>query len=98
MLQAAMLKPGEFIRDLIKAEPGRTVTAHGWVKTRRDSKGVHFVQLGDGSSFKDLQVVFPSESFNAEALEQVTTGACVAITGRARGVARRRTARRAARE
>ena len=81
MLPAAMLKPGEFIRDLIKAEPGRTVTAHGWVKTRRDSKGVHFVQLGDGSSFKDLQVVFPSESFNAQALEQVTTGACVAITG-----------------
>ncbi|MFZ5890765.1 MAG: asparagine--tRNA ligase [Myxococcota bacterium] len=76
-----MLKPGEFIRDLIQAEPGRTVTARGWVKTRRDSKGVHFVQLGDGSCFRDLQVVFPAETFTPQSLEQVTTGACVAITG-----------------
>jgi asparaginyl-tRNA synthetase len=81
MLLTVMLKPGEFIRDLIKAEPGRTVTARGWVKTRRDSKGVHFVQLGDGSSFKDLQVVFPSELFPTAALEHVTTGACVTVTG-----------------
>ncbi|HET9930156.1 MAG TPA: amino acid--tRNA ligase-related protein, partial [Polyangiaceae bacterium] len=81
MLPGVMLKPGEFIRDLSKAEPGRTVTARGWVKTRRDSKGVHFVQLGDGSCFKDLQVVFPSELFSAASLEHVTTGACIAVTG-----------------
>ena len=39
------------------ARPRRAVTAQGWVKTRRDSKNVHFVQLNDGSSPVDLQVV-----------------------------------------
>jgi len=59
-----MLKPGEYIRDLLTSEPGRVVTARGWIKTRRDSKGVHFLQLSDGSSFRDLQVVVPSGSGN----------------------------------
>ncbi len=77
----AMLKPGEFIRDLLGSDAGRTVVARGWVKTRRDSKGVHFVQIGDGSCFRDLQVVLPSETFDEAALTEVTTGACLEVEG-----------------
>jgi asparaginyl-tRNA synthetase len=76
-----MLKPGEYIRDLLKGPAGQRVTARGWVKTRRDSKGVHFVQISDNSCFKDLQVVIDAGSVAEEALEQVTTGACVEIDG-----------------
>ena len=32
-------------------------SSSGWVKTRRDSKNVHFIQLNDGSSATDLKVV-----------------------------------------
>ena len=46
-----------YVRSLLKRSPGETVTARGWVKTRRDSKNVHFIQLNDGSSPVDLQVV-----------------------------------------
>jgi asparaginyl-tRNA synthetase len=77
----AMLKPGEYVRDILGAEPGRAVTARGWVKTRRDSKGVRFIQLNDGSSFRDLQVVFGSDGFSEADLSAVTTGSCVEVEG-----------------
>jgi asparaginyl-tRNA synthetase len=76
-----MLKPGDYIRDLLKGDPGQSVTARGWVKTRRDSKGVHFIQISDGSCFRDLQVVLPSEAFGEADLLHVTTGACVEVEG-----------------
>jgi asparaginyl-tRNA synthetase len=76
-----MLKPGEYIRDLLASEPGRQAVARGWVKTRRDSKGVHLIQISDGSCFRDLQVVLPAEAFAEDALHAVTTGACVEIEG-----------------
>jgi asparaginyl-tRNA synthetase len=69
------------ISDILKMSPGKNATAYGWVKTRRDSKGVSFVQLSDGSSFQDLQVVIPEGAVEDEALKSITTGACVAFTG-----------------
>ena len=55
-----MIQPDQYIRSLLRRAPGETVTARGWVKTRRDSKNVHFIQLNDGSSPVDLQVVLDS--------------------------------------
>ena len=76
-----MLKPGDYVRDLLAGPAGRRVTARGWVKTRRDSKGVHFVQLSDNSCFKDLQVVIEAGKVPDSELALVTTGACVEIDG-----------------
>ena len=76
-----MLKPGDYVRDFLSGPTGRRVTARGWVKTRRDSKGVHFVQVSDNSSFKDLQVVIDAGSIPEAVLALVTTGACVEVDG-----------------
>jgi asparaginyl-tRNA synthetase len=76
-----MLQPGEYIRDLLNLDPGKRVSARGWVKTRRDSKGVHFLQITDGSCFRDLQVVIAEDAPAASELSAVTTGACVEIDG-----------------
>jgi len=70
-----------YVRDLLSAVPGSTVQAFGWVKTRRDSKGISFVQLSDGSCFKDLQVVIPEGSIDESTLKRVTTGAAVRFDG-----------------
>ncbi|MEG2037667.1 MAG: OB-fold nucleic acid binding domain-containing protein, partial [Ruthenibacterium sp.] len=47
------------IASLMAAPPadGTVVTVCGWVKTVRDSKNIGFVELSDGSAFKNLQVV-----------------------------------------
>lgn len=76
-----MIRPGQYVRDLLQGTPGSAVTAHGWVRTRRDSKGVHFVQLSDGSSFDDLQVVIEDGAIDPAVLKAVTTGACVRVEG-----------------
>jgi asparaginyl-tRNA synthetase len=76
-----MIQKGGYVRDVLGQAPGSDVTVHGWVKTRRDSKGVHFVQVNDGSTFVDLQVVIEAGSIPEEILRIVTTGACVRVRG-----------------
>ena len=48
------------IRDILagKLEAGTPITIQGWVRTRRDSKaGFSFIQVNDGSSLANLQIV-----------------------------------------
>ena len=42
----------------ISAFDGKTVTVAGWVRTIRDSKAFGFIELNDGSFFKNMQIVF----------------------------------------
>lgn len=70
-----------YIKDLFNLSPGTDASAFGWVKTRRDSKGISFIQLNDGSCFKDLQVIVNAGTLDEEILKKITTGACVRIDG-----------------
>ena len=76
-----MIAKGGYIQDILHGTVGQAVTAYGWVKTRWDSKGVHFVQMNDGSGFQDLQVVIEAGSVPEEILRHVTTGACLSVVG-----------------
>jgi len=76
-----VILPGSYVRDLLKSAPGTAVTARGWVKTRRDGKNVHFIQLNDGSSPTDLQVVVDEGLVPAEVIAHITTGACLSVKG-----------------
>lgn len=76
-----MIRNGAYIRNILQSASGSAVSAHGWVKTRRDSKGIHFLQINDGSCFQDLQIVIESTAIPAEILSQVTTGACIRVDG-----------------
>ena len=61
---------------------GQDITVMGWVRTHRSSKAVDFIQLNDGSTIKNIQVVIEPEKFDAEILKQITTGSCIAATGK----------------
>src|SRR3954452_113940 len=62
---------------------GRRVRLRGWVRTRRDSKGgFSFLELNDGSSFGNLQVVAPATLPNYEAdVKKLAVGCSVTVTG-----------------
>jgi asparaginyl-tRNA synthetase len=62
---------------------GRQVTLHGWVRTRRDSKGgFSFLELNDGSSQGNVQVVAPGELPNYDSeIKHLHTGASVVVEG-----------------
>ncbi len=54
----------------------------GWVRTRRGNNYVSFVALNDGSTIENIQLVVNFEEISEEAIKGVTTGACLAATGK----------------
>src|SRR6056297_3749593 len=72
------------IRDILKMEPTeQEITVEGWVKTKRDSKNLTFVEITDGSSFRGIQVIVDHDSdgtFNH--LDSATTGSSVKVLGK----------------
>lgn len=67
---------------LASQELDREVLVKGWVRTRRGNKYVQFIAVNDGSTINNLQVVADAEKFPEESLKDVTTGSCVAVTGK----------------
>ncbi len=61
---------------------GSEVSVKGWVRTRRGNKNVQFVALNDGSTVRNLQIVFDLAKFSEEQLKPVTTGSSIHVTGR----------------
>jgi asparaginyl-tRNA synthetase len=68
------------------AAVGRQVAVHGWVRTRRDSKGgFSFLEVNDGSSFGNLQIVADQKLPNYDSeVKKLPAGASVSVTGELR--------------
>jgi asparaginyl-tRNA synthetase len=70
------------IKKLLASDsPKDRVTVSGWVRTRRDAKGLVFVEINDGSCLSNLQAVVLEGSPAFEAARLVSTGASVRVTG-----------------
>ena len=78
----AVEKP--LIKEILSQKPeGQEVTVRGWVRTKRDTKNLSFVQVNDGSCFASIQAAFDNPSAGIEAvLKKITTGVSVSITGK----------------
>ena len=47
------------IKDLLSSKPeGQQVKVCGWIRSVRDSKGLVFIQVNDGSCFANIQLTF----------------------------------------
>ena len=60
---------------------GKTVDVKGWVRTRRGNTNVQFVALNDGSTIKNVQIVFDLGKFSEEAMRPITTGSSIHVQG-----------------
>ena len=70
------------IKDIFAREQsGGDVLVQGWVKTRRSSKSVTFVQITDGSTLQDLQIVVDESNPSHESASGLTTGCSVSVEG-----------------
>ncbi|GAA0818608.1 asparagine--tRNA ligase [Colwellia sp. D2M02] len=60
-----------------------SITVHGWIRTRRDSKaGISFLAVHDGSCFDAIQAIVPSDLDNyQDDILKLTTGCSVKVTG-----------------
>ena len=61
---------------------GTDINVKGWVRTHRSSKVVDFIALNDGSTINNIQIVVDPTKFADEWLKQITTGACIGVTGK----------------
>ena len=59
------------------------VAVSGWVRTMRDSKAFAFVELNDGSCFKNLQIVIEADKVPdyAGLVKRISTGAAIEARG-----------------
>ena len=70
------------IADILKRDTaGGEVMVQGWVKTRRSSKNVSFVQVNDGSTISDLQIVLDDSLPGYDRVESIMTGCSVSVVG-----------------
>ena len=61
---------------------GQEVTVGGWARTIRDMKNFGFIELNDGSCFKNLQVVMDAASLaNYKEIASQNVGAALEVTG-----------------
>lgn len=73
------------ITDILagKYPVNESITIHGWIRTRRDSKaGISFLAVHDGSCFDAIQAIAPNnlDNYQTDVL-RLTTGAAVKVTG-----------------
>ncbi len=62
---------------------GTIVTVAGWAKTIRDSKSFGFIELNDGSFFKNCQIVFEREKLsNYDDIAKQNVGASLIVKGK----------------
>ena len=57
------------------------VQISGWVKTLRDSKNFGFIELNDGSFFKNVQIVFDSNLSNFEDVKKLSISSSIIVKG-----------------
>ena len=70
------------IAELLRSEEtDRQVCVKGWVRTKRGNKYLNFIALNDGSVIRNLQIVADNDKFDEELLKEITTGACIGVTG-----------------
>jgi len=65
-----------------EALSGQTVTVMGWARTIRDMKTFGFIELNDGSCFKNLQVVMDANVLaNYKEIAAQNVGAALIVNG-----------------
>ena len=57
------------------------VQVSGWVKTLRDSKNFGFIELNDGSFFKNVQIVFDTTLSNFEDVKKLSISSSIIVKG-----------------
>jgi len=72
------------VADARRAESiGKQALVQGWVRTRRDSKGgFSFIELNDGSSFANLQIIADGQLANYEnEIKHLSAGSSIGVEG-----------------
>ena len=77
-----MISPTSIKSALHSSAPQDSIFVQGWVRTRRDSKTFSFIEINDGSSLKNLQIIAQDTLPNYAEVQRLITGASIAVRGK----------------
>jgi asparaginyl-tRNA synthetase len=60
---------------------GQSLQVSGWARTIRDSKTFGFIELNDGSFYRNLQIVFDDQLVNFGEIVKLGVGAAISVVG-----------------
>ena len=70
------------VLELLRADaPAEKILLKGWIRTTRESKTFSFLELNDGSSLANIQVIADSSLDNYARIRALTTGSALEIRG-----------------
>ena len=74
------------IKDILAQKPeGQDISVHGWVRTKRETKNLIFVQVNDGSCLASIQLTFDRDkgldAQTEQELSKIGTGASIKAEG-----------------
>jgi len=70
------------VKDALnKTASAASILVQGWVRTRRDSKDFSFIELNDGSSLRNLQIIAKNSLANYADVQKLMTGASIKVDG-----------------
>ena len=71
------------IKDLYKENYiDKDITISGWIRNHRKQAHFGFIDLSDGTYFKNLQVVYDDKLDNFEEISKLKLGSAITVTGR----------------
>ncbi|WFA09648.1 asparagine--tRNA ligase [Tissierella sp. Yu-01] len=76
------MKPS--IRDIFKESEkylNNEITVEGWIRTSRSSKTFGFIELNDGTFFKNLQIVYEDTLSNFKEIEKLAISSAIKVKG-----------------
>lgn len=68
-------------KNEIELDSLKEVQLQGWIRTNRDNGKIGFIELNDGTYFKNVQIVYKSELENFEEVAHFKTGAAITVIG-----------------
>ncbi len=71
-------------KDLFKTYEslvGESIQVGGWIRTMRDSKTFGFIELNDGTTFKNIQIVFDDKLENFQEVVKLHIASSLIVTG-----------------
>lgn len=71
----------KLIHSNIENYAGKEIQVGGWIRTMRVSKNFGFIELNDGSNFKNTQIVFDNEIANFDEVSKQSVGAAIIVKG-----------------
>lgn len=60
---------------------GKEIKVSGWIRTLRNSKNFGFIELNDGSFFKNIQIVFDDNLDNFDQISKLTISSAITVEG-----------------